>query len=187
MRHPRLPGQPVGEQAVRHGLLQLVMAAGRDASTSLAAKGQSGEGYEGHVFWDAETYALPVLVHVAPAIARAMLRWRIGGLDAARANARAMGHAYGALYPCRTIAGRECSAYFPAGSAQYHINADVALALGRYIDATGDFSILAEGGASMLAETARIWLQIGFHDPARDGRFVINRVTGPDEYSRAGQ
>ena len=177
------PRQPHAEQALRHGLLQLVMAAGRDARTSLAAKGQSGEGYEGHVFWDAETYALPVLTHVAPEIARAMLSWRIAGLDAARANARAMGHPRGALYPWRTIAGGECSAYFPAGSAQYHINADVALALGQYLDATGDTSILAGGGAVMLAETARIWLQIGFHDVSRGGAFVINRVTGPDEYS----
>lgn len=178
-----IPNLPTAEQAVRHGLFQLAQAAGRDGRTSLAAKGQTGEGYDGHVFWDADVYALPVLAHIAPATARAMLAWRIACLDDARANARSMGQNAGALYPWRTIGGRECSSYFPAGSAQYHINADVAFALKTYISATGDESILAAGGAEMLAETARIWLQIGYHDPERNGAFVINRVTGPDEYS----
>ncbi|MEQ1725785.1 MAG: glycosyl hydrolase family 65 protein [Sphingopyxis sp.] len=178
-----IPGIPTAEQAVRHALFQLIQAAGRDGRTSLAAKGQTGEGYDGHVFWDADVYALPVLAHIAPATARAMLVWRITHLDEARANARAMGHDRGALYPWRTIGGRECSAYFPAGSAQYHINADVAFALKTYVLATGDESILAGGGAEMLAETARVWLQVGHHDPGRNGAFVINRVTGPDEYS----
>lgn len=177
------PDAPIAERALRHGLFQLVQAAGRDGATSLAAKGQTGEGYEGHVFWDAESYALPVFVYTKPDIARAMLAWRIAALDEARANARAMGHARGALYPWRTIAGSECSSFFPAGSAQYHINADIAYALKLYVETTGDASILAEGGAQMLAETARIWLDIGHHDPARDGGFVINSVTGPDEYS----
>lgn len=174
---------PQAEQATRHGLFQLIQAVGRDGATSLAAKGQSGEGYEGHVFWDAEIYALPVFVYTAPAIARAMLVWRIAHLNVARANARLMGHATGALYPWRTIGGAECSAFFPAGAAQYHINADIAHAQRLYVATTGDTTILAQGGAAMLAETARVWLQIGFHDPARGGTFVINRVTGPDEYS----
>ncbi|MBC7831445.1 MAG: glycoside hydrolase family 65 protein, partial [Hyphomicrobium sp.] len=150
-------------QALRHGLFQLVQAVGRDGSASLSAKGQTGEGYEGHVFWDAEIYALPVFVYLMPEIARAMLTWRIDRLDAARANARLLGHAQGALYPWRTIAGAECSSFFPAGAAQSHINADIAHALQLYVATTGDCSILEEGGAVMLAETARIWLQVGFH------------------------
>jgi trehalose/maltose hydrolase-like predicted phosphorylase len=178
-----LPDAPLAERALRHGLFQLVQAAGRDGTTSIAAKGQSGEGYEGHVFWDAESYALPLFVYTRPEIARAMLAWRIGQLDAARANARAMGHKRGALYPWRTIAGSECSSFFPAGSAQYHINADIAYAIRLYVETTGDTSLLEQGGAELLAETARIWLQIGHHDPARGDIFVINSVTGPDEYS----
>lgn len=178
-----LPDDSVAEASLRHGMFQLVQAAGRDGTTSIAAKGQTGEGYEGHVFWDADLYVLPALALTRPDIARAMLAWRIAGLDAARGNARAMGQATGALYPWRTIAGGECSSFFPAGAAQYHINADIAYALRLYVDATGDRSILAEGGAAMLVETARIWLEIGFHDPARGDAFVINRVTGPDEYS----
>lgn len=178
-----LPHAPKMEQALRHALFQLVQAAGRDGARSLPAKGQTGEGYEGHVFWDADLYALPVFAFTQPDIARAMLAWRISGLEAAIANARAMGQMRGALYPWRTISGRECSSFFPAGAAQYHINADIAFALETYLAATGDASILAEGGAAMLVETARIWLEIGFHDVARGGAFVINRVTGPDEYS----
>ncbi len=177
-----MPAHPRAELAVRHALFQLVQAVGRDGRTSIAAKGQSGEGYEGHVFWDADLYALPVFALTRPEIARAMLVWRIAGLDAARANARLLGQSRGALYPWRTIGGDECSSFFPAGSAQYHINADIAFALDTYVQASGDRSILVEGGAEMLVETARIWLEIGFHDPAR-GAFVINRVTGPDEYS----
>lgn len=178
-----LPDAPEAENALRHGLFQIVQAAGRDGAHSIAAKGQSGEGYEGHVFWDAESYVLPVFAYTRPDIARAMLAWRIAGLDAARKNARAMGHRSGALYPWRTIDGGECSSFFPAGSAQYHINADIAYALRLYVEATGDVSILDDGGAEMLAETARVWLQVGFHDPGRGEAFVINSVTGPDEYS----
>ncbi|MCJ8156740.1 glycoside hydrolase family 65 protein [Sphingomonas sp. LaA6.9] len=174
---------PKAEQAVRHCLFQLVQAVGRDGASSIAAKGQTGEGYEGHVFWDADSYVLPVFVYTRPEIARAMLAWRISKLGPARENARALGHARGALYPWRSIAGRECSAFFPAGSAQYHINADIGYALRLYVETTGDTSILAEGGAEMLAETARIWLDLGFHDPARGDAFVINGVTGPDEYT----
>lgn len=177
------PGQPDIELAMRFALAELAMAVGRDGRTSIGAKGQTGEGYEGHVFWDADLYVLPVFAFTRPDIARAMLAWRISTLDAARDNARAMGHERGALYPWRTIGGHECSSYFPAGSAQYHINADIAFALETYLAATGDRTMLDAGGAEMLVETARIWLAIGFHDAARGDAFVINRVTGPDEYS----
>ena len=178
-----LPEYPTAEQALHHAQFQLIQAVDRSGASSIAAKGQTGEGYEGHIFWDADLYVLPTFAFTRPEVARAMLMWRIGGLEAARGNARAMGQKAGALYPWRTIAGGECSSFFPAGSAQYHINADIAFALRTYLQATGDETILADGGALMLVETARIWLEIGFHDPARDGGFVINQVTGPDEYS----
>jgi len=176
-------GQPNAELAIRFALAELAMAVGRDGKSSIGAKGQTGEGYEGHVFWDADLYVMPVFAFTRPEIARAMLAWRISKLAAARDNARAMGHEAGALYPWRTIGGHECSSYFPAGSAQYHINADIAYALETYLAATGDRSLLDAGGAAMLVETARIWLAIGYHDAARGDAFVINRVTGPDEYS----
>ncbi len=178
-----IAGHVADARALRFAVFQVLQAAGRDGRTSVCAKGQTGEGYEGHYFWDAEIYVLPMLLHTRPEIARAMLLYRARTLDKARANARLLGHRRGALYPWRTIGGAECSAYFPAGAAQYHINADIAFALARYLEATGDDAFLRDHGAEMLFETARIWCEVGHHDPLRDGAFVINGVTGPDEYS----
>ncbi|HWT41911.1 MAG TPA: beta-phosphoglucomutase, partial [Sphingopyxis sp.] len=142
----------------------------------------TGEGYEGHYFWDAETFMLPVLALQAPDKARTLLSYRIGKLDRARAHARALGHACGALYPWRTIAGDECSSHYPTGSAQYHINGDIAYALALYVAATGDEDFRAEA-AEMLFETARMWMEIGAFDARRGGAFCLYGVTGPDEYS----
>lgn len=171
------------EQAVRLNMFQLLQAAGRDSRTSLAAKGQTGRAYEGHYFWDAEVFCLPLFVFCAPAIARSMLQFRHGTLAAARDNARAMGHGKGALFPWRTIGGRECSAFFPAGAAQYHLNAGIAYAVRQYWEATGDLQFLCDAGADLVLETARIWLETGFFNPRRNGQFCIPGVTGPDEYT----
>lgn len=165
---------------LRTNLFHLFASAGRDGRSSAAAKGLTGEGYEGHYFWDTEAFMLPVLAVLAPDIARAMLVYRSATLDAAFANARALDHRRGALYAWRTIEGRECSAHYPSGSAQYHINAAIAFAIGAYVDATGDEAFLVEHGARMLVETARLWLVLG--DWA-DGVFHIRGVTGPDEYT----
>jgi trehalose/maltose hydrolase-like predicted phosphorylase len=171
------------ERAVRFNMFQLFQAAGRDSRTSLAARGQTGRAYEGHYFWDAEVFCLPMFVFCAPAIARSMLAFRHQTLPAARRNARAMGHAQGALFPWRTIGGSECSAFFPAGAAQYHLNAGIAHAVRQYWEATGDVQFLADVGAELVIETARIWLEVGFFNPRRNGQFCIPGVTGPDEYT----
>ncbi|MGN6153717.1 MAG: beta-phosphoglucomutase [Lysobacteraceae bacterium] len=174
---------PELQRALRFNLFHLLQSASRDAASGTAAKGLTGEGYEGHCFWDTEVFVLPVMVFTAPEIARAMLLYRHRTLDAARANARELNHPTGALYPWRTIAGGECSAHYPSGSAAYHINADIAYAIGLYLDATDDIGFLLEAGAEMLFETARIWPQAGHFDPLRDGAFGIHAVTGPDEYT----
>lgn len=166
--------------ALRLNLFHLFASAGRDGRSSAAAKGLTGEGYEGHYFWDAEVFMLPVLAMLAPEVARAMLVYRANTLDAAIANARALDHPKGALYAWRTIAGHECSAHYPSGSAQYHINAAIAFAVRSYVDATGDVAFLIEHGARILIETARLWLVLG--DWA-DGAFHLRGVTGPDEYT----
>lgn len=169
--------------ALRFNLFHLLQSAGRNGVDGTAAKGMTGEGYEGHCFWDTEAFVLPVMVFTAPDVARAMLMFRHRTLDAARAHAREMNHACGALYPWRTINGGECSAHYPSGSAAYHINAAIAHAIGLYMDASGDEEFLRDAGAEMLFESARIWLQIGHFDPRRDGAFCIHEVTGPDEYT----
>ncbi len=169
-------------QALRFNLFQLHQSASRSASHSIAAKGLSGEGYEGHYFWDAEAFMLPVLALQAPEKARNLLAYRAGKLDQARAHAAAMGHKRGALYPWRTIAGAECSSHYPTGSAQYHINGDIAHGVQLYVAATGD-QVFRAHCAEMLFETARMWLEIGAFDDRRGGAFCIHGVTGPDEYS----
>ena len=175
-----IDGDPRLSAALRLNLFHLFASTPRDGRATTAAKGLTGEGYEGHVFWDAEAFVLPVLAMLAPAVARAMLEYRIATLDAAIANARALGHRQGALYAWRTIAGRECSAHYPSGSAQYHINAAVAFAMQLYVEATGDEALLVEGGAQALVAMARLWLALGDWE---NGRFHLRGVTGPDEYT----
>ncbi len=178
-----LPHNPAAEQALRFNLFHLLQSAGRNGVDGTAAKGLTGEGYEGHCFWDTEAFVLPVMAFTAPPVARAMLRYRYRTLDAARAHAREMNHPRGALYPWRTIDGGECSAHYPSGSAAYHINAAIAHGIGLYLDASDDLDFLAEAGAEMLFETARIWPQVGHFNPRKGGAFCIHEVTGPDEYT----
>ena len=179
----RLPEDSDMEGAVNFNSTQLFMAAGRDAASSISAKGQTGAGYEGHVFWDAEIFVLPFFVFTFPEIARGMLEYRHSMLGYAREIAATMGHSNAALYPWRTISGTECSSFFPAGTAQYHINADIAYAVQQYVEATDDLEFLSGPGIEMLVETARIWPQAGFFNHRKGGAFCLNRVTGPDEYS----
>lgn len=159
---------------------QLLQSCGRDGLSYIGSKGLSGEGYEGHYFWDTEIYVLPFLIYTNPVLARKLLRYRYAILPAARENARILGHKKGALYPWRTISGRECSGFFPAGTAQYHINGDIAWAVVRYYLATLDREYLVAEGAEILLETARLWLDVGNWN---GDRFMIHGVTGPDEYS----
>ena len=168
------------QQSIRFNIFHLLQAAGRNGRTSVAAKGLTGAGYEGHYFWDTEIYVMPFFTYTNPGIARAILEYRYRTLNRARERARVLHHR-GALYPWRTINGDEASAYFPAGTAQYHINADVIYAMRKYVHATGDRWFLLKRGAEMLFETARFWLDLGCFIEGRG--FCINQVTGPDEYS----
>jgi beta-phosphoglucomutase len=179
----QVPGDPDLSRAMRFNLMHLRRSAPADGRTGLAAKGLTGEGYQGHAFWDTEAFALPVLALTAPELARSNLAFRVSRLDRARAHARELNHRSGALYPWRTIAGDEGSSYFPGGSAQYHINAAIAYAVRLYDQATGDDTFVLGEAAPMVFETARLWLDVGFHDPHHGGAFRICEVTGPDEYT----
>jgi alpha,alpha-trehalose phosphorylase len=175
-------GDPPVQQAVRFNLFQLFQATARVEGFGIPAKGLTGQGYEGHYFWDAEIYVLPFVIYTAPRMARNLLRFRYGMLDTARERARELSHA-GALYPWRTINGEEASAYYAAGTAQYHIDADIAYAVRKYYEVTGDVEFLVQGGAEMIVETARLWVDLGNFSQALGGAFCINGVTGPDEYT----
>ncbi|MCW2601606.1 MAG: putative glycosyl hydrolase [Frankiales bacterium] len=173
-------GDPVLQQAVRFGLFHVLQSAARTERRAISSKGLTGPGYDGHAFWDTEGFVLPVLIATYPTAARDALRWRFSILDQARARARTLG-LRGAAFPWRTIAGDECSAYWPAGTAAFHVNADIAYAVERYRAATGDVDFDRDVGIDLLVETARLWVSLGHHD--RHGVWHIDGVTGPDEYS----
>jgi alpha,alpha-trehalose phosphorylase len=170
------------QAAIRFNLFHILQASARADDAGLPAKGLTGQAYEGHYFWDTEIYLLPFLTYTLPRIAKNLLLFRYKMLPQARARASQLGHR-GAMFPWRTISGEEASAYYAAGTAQYHINADIMYALRKYVQATGDERFLWDCGAEMLVETARLWLDLGFYSEAKGGRFCINGVTGPDEYN----
>ena len=178
-----IEGDPKAEQGLHFNLFHLLQVAGSNGQTGISAKGLTSEGYDGHHFWDTEIYLLPFFAFVKPEEARKLLEFRYSILDHARDRARMLSHEKGALYPWRTIAGEEGSSYFPASTAQYHINAAIAYAINKYIDITGDFSLMLDFGAEIIFETARIWDDLGTYVPRKGNRFCYNEVTGPDEYS----
>ena len=170
------------QRAVRFAQFQTLQAAARAERRGIGAKGLTGPGYDGHAFWDAETYILPVLTYTVPNAAADALRWRHSTLDRAKTRATELG-LRGAAFPWRTISGEECSGYWPAGTAAFHLCADIAAAVERYRTMTGDDEFEREVGVELLVETARMWQSLGHHDHGAGGAFRIDGVTGPDEYS----
>jgi len=175
-----LEGDAELQQAVRFALFHTLQAGARAEGRAIAAKGLTGPGYDGHTFWDTESFVLPALTYTAPHAARDAMRWRQTTLGLARERAKLLGFE-GAAFPWRTIDGQECSGYWPAGTAAFHIGADIADAVGRYQAAADDADFERETGLELLVETARLWRSLGHHDA--HGRFRIDGVTGPDEYS----
>jgi alpha,alpha-trehalose phosphorylase len=176
----RVEGDPEVQQAVRFALFHVLQTGARGERRCLPAKGLTGPGYDGHTFWDTEAYVLPLLTYTQPQAAADALRWRHTTLELAKERAATLG-LRGAAFPWRTIAGQECSGYWPAGTAAFHINADIAAAVTRYRWVTGDETLEADAGLELLVETARLWMSLGHHDV--DGAWHITGVTGPDEYT----
>lgn len=173
---------PEMQQAIRFNLLQIIQAAARADDTGIPAKGLTGQAYDGHYFWDSEVYVLPFLTYTTPRLAKNQLDFRYRILDKARQRAQEL-HERGAKFPWRTINGEEASAFYAAGTAQYHINADIMHALHKYVEVTGDEDFLHDKGVELLAETARLWYGHGFFSENAGGKFCIHGVTGPDEYT----
>jgi alpha,alpha-trehalose phosphorylase len=173
-------GDPQLQQAVRFALWHLLQATDRAEGRAVAGKALTGTGYEGHAFWDTEAFVLQVMTAVRPHVTRHALGWRHVTLPKARERARQV-DLEGAAFPWRSIAGEECSGYWPAGLAAFHVNAAVADAVIRYVDATEDAEFARTVGLELLVETARLWASLGHF--TRDGGFHVFGVTGPDEYS----
>ena len=177
-----LDGDPPLQQAMRFAIFHVLQAGARGQARAIPAKGLTGPGYDGHTFWDTETFVLPMLTYTIPAAAREVLRWRHSTLDKARQRAHELGQA-GAMFPWRSINGDECSGYWLAGTAAVHITADIANATARYLAATHDTQFETECGVELLVEGARLFARLGHHD--EDNVFHIDGVTGPDEYTAA--
>jgi alpha,alpha-trehalose phosphorylase len=175
-----LEGDLAVQQAVRFGLFHVLQAGARAEGRAIPAKGLTGPGYDGHAFWDTESFVLPVLTATSPGAVAGALHWRRSTLELALSRAQVLGHR-GAAFPWRTIRGEECGAYWPAGTAAFHVNADIALAAVRYVHWTGDHQFQAECALPLLVHTARLWMSLGHY--GADDCFHIDGVTGPDEYS----
>ncbi|HEX6148472.1 glycoside hydrolase family 65 protein [Nocardioides sp.] len=173
-------GDPALQQAVRVSMFHVLQAGARTESQAIPAKGLTGPGYDGHAFWDTETFVLPMLTYTAPEAAKGALTWRHETLPIATARASELG-LEGAAFPWRTIHGEECSGYWPAGTAAFHVNADIADATARYAAATGDEEFASTLGADLLVYTARLWASLGQF--TSETCFRIDGVTGPDEYT----
>lgn len=167
-------------EIIQYNLYQLEHSGGLTDRYSIPAKGLSGEGYEGHYFWDTEMYMVPYFLYTKPEQAKQLLMYRYHGLKFAKEEARKLGHPNGAKYPWRTINGQEVSPYYPAGTAQYHINAIIAYQIIQYYWITNDLAFLLDYGFEVLYETALIYLEIGNFV---EDQFHIFDVTGPDEYT----
>lgn len=178
-----LEGPKFDQIAMRLNLLHLHMSSGDDGLRNIAAKGLTGAGYDGHYFWDSEIYMLPFFIFTAPLKAKNLLMFRYNSLPQARERARQLNIKEGALFPWRTIGGEECSAFFLAGTAQYHINSAISYAIQNYLNATEDWDFIADFGAEIVFETVRVWHSIGHFSETKQGMFCINQVTGPDEYT----
>jgi alpha,alpha-trehalose phosphorylase len=176
-----LEGDDEVQQGLRFSLFQIIQSAARAETRAIAAKGLTGTGYDGHAFWDTETFVLPTLAYSRPDLVRDALLWRHSILPQARERAAQL-RLGGAAMPWRTIHGEECSGYWPAGTAAFHVNAAVADAVRRYVFATEDEAFERDAGLELLVEAARLWCTLG-HDHEPDGTFRIAGVTGPDEYT----
>ncbi|QNE16593.1 glycoside hydrolase family 65 protein [Kribbella qitaiheensis] len=176
----KVEGNPELQQAVRFALFHVLQAGARAERRGIPSKGLTGAGYDGHTFWDTEGFVLPTLTLTVPDATADALRWRHSTLQLAKDRAAELG-LKGAAFPWRTIRGQECSGYWPAGTAAFHLDADIAAAIERYHAATGDDDFIQECGLELLAETARLWISLGHHD--RRGKWHLPGVTGPDEYS----
>ena len=170
------------QQSIRFSLFQMYQSSARVEGAGVPSKGLTGAGYDGHYFWDMEIYLMPFLIYTSPNIAENLLKFRYNMLDKAREYARRLNQK-GAMFPWRTINGEEASAYYAAGTAQYHINADIVYALRKYANVTGDHDFVSKYGVEILIETARLWNDLGFYSNSGEEKFEIHGVTGPDEYN----
>ena len=168
------------EALLNYNIYQLNSSGGDSMIHNISAKGLSGEGYEGHYFWDTEIYMIPFFILTNPLKAKNLLMYRYNTMSEARNEAKNLGYNVGIKFPWRTINGDEASPYYPAGSAQFHINSDIAYAIIKYFEATNDLDFMAKYGFEMMVESARFLKEAVNYN---GNHYHLNSVTGPDEYT----
>ena len=168
------------QQAVRWNLFHLAQATWRAEGAGIPAKGLTGDAYDGHYFWDTETWVLPFLAYTQPRIARNLLRFRHSMLRQGAASRPSAGSAWCTVPVAhdrrRRGVGLSPRRHRPVPPQCRHRLCHPPL---RRRPRRTDF--LVETGAEILVETARMWMDLGFFGD--DGCFHIHGVTGPDEYT----
>ncbi|AJS58101.1 glycoside hydrolase family 65 protein [Paenibacillus sp. IHBB 10380] len=182
--------------AARFALYHLtVMTPAHDERMGIAAKGLSGEGYQGHSFWDTEMFILPFFIYSNPKVARSLLTYRYLGLEGARKKAQSNGYE-GAMYPWEAawpsegevaqewgrvdiVTGKQTKIW--TGFIEQHITADIAFAVRQYYMVTGDQAFMDDHGYEIIFDTARFWVDRLEWDESKQ-HYGINDVIGPDEY-----
>jgi len=171
--------------ALRYNIFQLLCNnAAEDRTVSIGARGLTHGRYKGNTFWDTEIFMLPFYLWERPEAARNLLLYRADRLEDARALA-AKQNLNGARYPwmCADTGHEQCESW-DIGLCEVHITADVAYAMRRYADVTGDKAFERDVAAPVYADTARYWLSRLTYEPAKD-QYSSFFVKGPDEYCGA--
>ena len=180
-----IAGDPEMDKAVRFNIYNMIITA-PEKGNSVGAKALSGEGYRGHVFWDAEIFLMPFYLYVMPEAARSMLIYRYNRLEAARIIAREKGF-QGAMFPWESAdTGFESTPTWykdldgtiiriHTNDKEHHITADIAYAVYKYWQVSGDTEFMLNYGLEMILETARFWA-------SRLEKRSIKNVIGPDEF-----
>lgn len=182
--------------SIEYAQLQLIgMIPDQTASNSIGAKGLTGEGYRGHVFWDTEIFLAPYFQILSPDITRNLLQFRINGINGAKQKAALFGYR-GALFPWEvTLDGKEKTPRYaqmnihtgkanPVWSSlkEHHISADIAYSIQKYLESTHDFKFFYEKAFEVVIETAKFWVSRAVWNEDRK-RLCIMDVIGPDEYT----
>lgn len=177
-----MEGDDDAQTALRYVIYQLAAnCSPRDHTVSIGARGLTHTRYKGCYFWDTDLFLTPFYDLTDPKAARSLAGFRVGTLPQARAHAARMNGA-GARYPWMvSYDGTEQCESWDIGCSEVHVTADVAYALGQYLDWTGDDSLFFQGGAQVLVETARFW--VSRYSPAPEaGKVNLLFCKGPDEY-----
>ena len=170
------------QTALRYSMFQLIVSCSRlDPTVSIGARGLTHARYKGCYFWDTDMFMLPFYLENDLEAAKNLCGYRVRSLPAARAHAKKMNNA-GARYPwMASFDGSEQCETWDIGCSEVHITADVAYAIDRYCEASGDREFYLDHAAELYVETARFWVSRYSFD-RKSKKADLLWCKGPDEY-----